>query len=107
MSTAPKTITTVESTGSGSGDDEKKTMFTGEKDIGLRSPDTFGSTKEPSAPGYFDEEEHFSQPVESPKDIVTEIIHAKDDITLNPWTFRTWFVGEFLCCADRVASYCH
>ena len=32
-------------------------------------------------------------PARSATDFITEVIHAKDDPTLNPWTFRTWFVG--------------
>jgi hypothetical protein len=39
-------------------------------------------------------EEEFVKPVKTPKDLVTEIILAEDDPTLNPWTFRTWFLGE-------------
>jgi hypothetical protein len=41
-------------------------------------------------------EEEFVKPVNSPKDLVTEIIEAKDDPTLNPWTFRTWFLGKLI-----------
>jgi hypothetical protein len=37
---------------------------------------------------------HYNAPVESPKDLVTEVIHARDDPTLNAWTFRVWFLGE-------------
>ncbi|KAF2401938.1 OPT superfamily oligopeptide transporter [Trichodelitschia bisporula] len=40
-----------------------------------------------------DGEEHFDAPVETARDLVTEVIHATDDPTLNPWTFRTWFLG--------------
>jgi hypothetical protein len=38
-------------------------------------------------------EEEYVKPVKTPKDLVTEIIAAEDDPTLNPWTFRTWFLG--------------
>jgi hypothetical protein len=41
-------------------------------------------------------EEEFAKAVKSPKDLITEIIEAKDDPTLNPWTFRTWFLGMSL-----------
>jgi hypothetical protein len=39
-------------------------------------------------------EVHYNVPVETAKDLVTEIIHADDDTSLNPWTFRMWFLGE-------------
>jgi hypothetical protein len=48
----------------------------------------------------YDEEEggsgHYNAPVESAKDLVTEVIHARDDSTLNAWTFRVWFLGKQL-----------
>jgi hypothetical protein len=50
----------------------------------------------PSEPAtYYDDngEEHYNAPAETAKDLVTEVIHAYDDPTLNPWTFRTWFLG--------------
>jgi hypothetical protein len=40
-----------------------------------------------------DEEVVRKKPVESARDLVTSIIRAEDDPTLNPWTFRTWFLG--------------
>lgn len=40
------------------------------------------------------EEEHYKLPPETAEDFVTEVIHARDDPTLNPWTFRTFFLGE-------------
>jgi hypothetical protein len=48
-------------------------------------------------PVYTDEEGlgHFG-PAETAKDLVTEVIHARDDPTLNPWTFRVWFLGRYL-----------
>jgi hypothetical protein len=46
-------------------------------------------------PAYYDDngEEHYNVPAETAKDLVTEVIHAQDDPSLNPWTFRTWFLG--------------
>jgi hypothetical protein len=38
-----------------------------------------------------------SAPAETVTDFITEVIHAEDDPSLNPWTFRTWFVGEQTC----------
>jgi hypothetical protein len=50
-----------------------------------------------TSPGatYRDEngEEHYTAPPTTAKEIATEVIHAVDDPTLNPWTFRTWFLG--------------
>ncbi|UPK96938.1 hypothetical protein LCI18_007873 [Fusarium solani-melongenae] len=31
--------------------------------------------------------------IEDEKDLVTKVIHADDDPSLNPWTFRMWFIG--------------
>ena len=33
-------------------------------------------------------------PVSTAEDLVTNILHVDDDPTLNPWTFRTWFIGK-------------
>jgi hypothetical protein len=39
---------------------------------------------------------HFGEPdvVTSAKDIVTHVLHVDDDPSLNPWTFRMFFLGE-------------
>jgi OPT oligopeptide transporter protein len=37
--------------------------------------------------------EQFNAPAETAKDLVTEVLSATDDPTLNPWTFRVWFLG--------------
>jgi hypothetical protein len=44
---------------------------------------------------YVDNEglEHYTAPVETSEELVTEVLHVEDDPTLNPWTFRTWFLG--------------
>ncbi|KAK5112776.1 hypothetical protein LTR62_003874 [Meristemomyces frigidus] len=34
-----------------------------------------------------------TEPVESAKDIVTQVLHVDDDPTLNPYTFRVFFLG--------------
>jgi hypothetical protein len=31
--------------------------------------------------------------LETAEDIVTQVIDLDDDPTLNPWTFRTFFIG--------------
>jgi hypothetical protein len=42
-----------------------------------------------------DEDDEYvrNAPARTATDFITEVIHAEDDPTLNPWTFRTWFVG--------------
>lgn len=42
-----------------------------------------------------DGEQVYTAPAETAQDLVTEVIHARDDPTLNAWTFRTWFLGTF------------
>jgi hypothetical protein len=34
--------------------------------------------------------------LDTAEDIVTTVIHVDDDPTLNPWTFRMFFIGKFL-----------
>lgn len=43
-------------------------------------------------------EDHFGEPdvVETAKDIVTHVLHVDDDPSLNPWTFRMFFIGKLL-----------
>lgn len=36
---------------------------------------------------------HYSKPVENAMDLVTEVLHVDDDTSLDPWTFRMWFLG--------------
>jgi hypothetical protein len=52
-------------------------------------------TRQEIAPVYSDDDdsEHYKLPPETAEDFVTEVIHARDDPTLNPWTFRTAFLG--------------
>jgi hypothetical protein len=52
-------------------------------------------TARPGAAAYVDDQglQHYSEPVETAEELVTEVIHVEDDPTLNPWTFRTWFLG--------------
>jgi len=33
--------------------------------------------------------------VETNEDLVTRVIHVEDDPTLNPWTFRVFFLGTY------------
>lgn len=43
-----------------------------------------------------DEEFVRNAPARTATDFITEVIHAEDDPSLNPWTFRTWFVGAWV-----------
>ena len=45
-------------------------------------------------PVYTDVESQGSEiHLETAKDIVTQVIHLDDDPTMNPWTFRMFFLG--------------
>jgi hypothetical protein len=39
-----------------------------------------------------DEKIH-TKPPKSALDLVTEILAVEDDPSMNPWTFRLWFIG--------------
>jgi len=43
-------------------------------------------------------EDHFGEAdvVNTAKDIVTHVLHVDDDPSLNPWTFRMFFIGKLL-----------
>jgi hypothetical protein len=41
-----------------------------------------------------DGEKLYTEPAETPNDLITEVIHVTDDPSLNPWTFRVWFLGK-------------
>lgn len=63
---------------------------------------------------------HGSHPVETARDLVTEVLHVEvsttvqthrfladqrqDDPSLNPWTFRVWFTGLGLSCFGGVLA---
>lgn len=40
-----------------------------------------------------DDELHFTSPPKSARELAVEVILPEDDPTLNPWTFRMWFLG--------------
>lgn len=47
----------------------------------------------------YDDAEALSEkpgPLETAEEIVTHVIHVDDDPTLNPWTFRMFFIGEHM-----------
>jgi hypothetical protein len=35
-------------------------------------------------------------PLEIAEEIITHVIHVDDDPTLSPWTFRMFFIGEYM-----------
>lgn len=43
-----------------------------------------------------EEEDHFGETivVQDAKELVTHVLHVDDDPTLNPWTFRAFFLGK-------------
>jgi hypothetical protein len=47
------------------------------------------------SPVYLEDDgsEIYKLPPETAEDFVTEVIHARDDPTLSPWTFRAAFLG--------------
>jgi hypothetical protein len=76
----------------------EKSDFAKVKEYGLASVGTADSSileKGPEAPVYVDEDgpERYNAPPETAKDLVTEVLQVEDDPSLNPWTFRTWFLG--------------
>ena len=70
----------------------------------FRDPDTkagavFEVQESPddSPPGYEDAGDGFAkvtEPVETAKDLVTQVLHVEDDPTLSPYTFRVFFLGR-------------
>ena len=73
----------VSSTSKSSGSITGSPNFEEKEDVGIQAP-----------PAYDVEEGEIH--VASAKDLVTQILHVEDDPTLNPWTFRMWFLGMFL-----------
>jgi OPT family oligopeptide transporter len=40
-----------------------------------------------------EENQAASKPPRTARDLVTEVLEVEDDPTINPWTFRMWFIG--------------
>lgn len=85
-------------------EDEKKPYTTG-VDIDSSSKDSTDKAHEAGirelpAYHYHDTEAAIGEgeigALETAEDIVTTVIHVDDDPTINPWTFRMFFIGEFL-----------
>src|ERR1700760_3621842 len=70
----------------------------GKPNVSVEKTNTFESGEVPvtSEQVSYDEdgEEHYTRPAETAEDLITEVIHVRDDPTLNPWTFRVWFIGK-------------
>lgn len=53
--------------------------------------------RDESPPDYEDGGDGFAkvtEPVESAKDLITQVLHVDDDPTLSPYTFRVFFLGK-------------
>lgn len=95
MATTPtKTDTLVERVPSAEVNSEKFGEKGGEKD-------QVPSIHEVPLPIYDDAEalsKGTAAPLQTAEEIVTQVIHVDDDPTLNPWTFRMFFIGEPFHC---------
>jgi hypothetical protein len=65
------------------------------KDLSISKLDSKTPSKDAtSVPPYTDEEGKAENVIVSDaEDLVTRVIHVEDDPTLNPWTFRMFFLG--------------
>jgi hypothetical protein len=41
----------------------------------------------------FSDDKRRKKPPKTARELVTEILVVEDDPTVNPWTFRMWFIG--------------
>jgi OPT oligopeptide transporter protein len=76
---------------------------------GAETGSTFDTLNKPegTAPTHLDiesGENEWNAPAETAEDLITGVIHAEDDPTLNPWTFRMWFLGLGLSAFGGVLS---
>jgi hypothetical protein len=73
---------------------EKPKLQSGDLDISKDEKRAYNEEAEP-APIYTDEEGKLGGEgaVETNEDLVTRVIHVEDDPSLNPWTFRVFFLG--------------
>lgn len=57
--------------------------------------------------GANEEEKHAGDVVDTAEDLVTRVIAVEDDPSLNPWTFRTFFLGTLDDCSSwsQMISY--
>lgn len=70
--------------------------FSGKKSEEKIDEKTEPVVRQEISPVYLEDDgsEVYKLPPETAEDFVTEVIHARDDPTLNPWTFRTAFLGK-------------
>lgn len=70
------------------------------KDVDIsKENDGFNEMEKPSVdfvdhPAYESDNEGDMRVISTAKELVTTIIHAEDDPTINPWTFRMFFIGS-------------
>ncbi len=65
--------------------------------LGEKNPANFESVQLPAY--IYDEEQNGDGgriKLDTAEDIVTKVIDLEDDPTLNPWTFRMFFLGMFI-----------
>ena len=80
-----------------SGADNSSGEFRDSKGSTEKKPFEDGTTEMP--PYYHDTEAAIGEgeigALETAEDIVTTVIHVDDDPTINPWTFRMFFIGQY------------
>jgi len=77
------------------GNDDKEgavVEVSGRDDADLQKPD-HGDYAPPDYVGDNDGFNHVTRPVETAKDLTTQVLHVQDDPTLSPYTFRLFFLG--------------
>jgi hypothetical protein len=79
---------------------ERLEFFAGKE----KDPITIEKAETSSSNLSHDEDKHYTKPPMTAKDLVSEILLVEDDPTLNPWTFRTWFIGIGLSIFSSYAS---
>ena len=72
-----------------------KSKFGGDEQVGTEKTDTSVANNE--LPLYDGERDrsHGEGHVSTAEDLVTQVIHVEDDPSLNPWTFRMFFLGDY------------
>jgi hypothetical protein len=100
---------TVEESPIGNSYDEKSKMDD-EKNATSKGPHEIQvpyNVEDDPAPFYTDEEGKLSGDgaVETNEDLVTRVIHVEDDPSLNPWTFRVFFLGKYDTAQLQIFSY--
>lgn len=72
--------------------DSSRTPSNHSRDVKEKEADTYFNEKD--MPAYTDvENQEEEMHLDTAADIVTHVIHLDDDPTINPWTFRMFFLG--------------